>query len=159
YTRASPPSRVAIAFVVQPDALGTANAVLTLESWSGGDAFLVMNADNLYPVRALADLVDLDEPGLPAFDREDLVRPSNIPAARIQTFAYLDVGPDGYLAGIVEKPGARSEPTLYISMNCWRFDSRIFAACRDVPRSPRGEFELPEAVGLAVSRGVRFRAV
>ena len=44
-------------------------------------------------------------------------------------------------------------------MNCWRFDARIFDACRDVPRSARGEFELPEAVGLAVERGVRFRAV
>ena len=44
-------------------------------------------------------------------------------------------------------------------MNCWRFDRRIFDACRDVPRSARGEHELPEAVGLAVRRGVRFRAM
>jgi dTDP-glucose pyrophosphorylase len=44
-------------------------------------------------------------------------------------------------------------------MNCWRFDNRIFEACRDVPRSARGEFELPQAVMLAVERGVRFRAV
>jgi glucose-1-phosphate thymidylyltransferase len=43
-------------------------------------------------------------------------------------------------------------------MNCWRFDREIFAACREVPRSVRGEFELPEAVGLAVSRGVPFAA-
>ena len=42
-------------------------------------------------------------------------------------------------------------------MNCWRFDARIFEACRDVPLSQRGEYELPEAVGLAVSRGVIFR--
>ena len=44
-------------------------------------------------------------------------------------------------------------------MNCWRFDARIFAACRDVARSPRGEFELPEAVGLAVRRGMPFRVL
>lgn len=44
-------------------------------------------------------------------------------------------------------------------MNCWRFDARIFDACRDVPRSARGEYELPEAVGLAAARGVRFKAV
>ena len=44
-------------------------------------------------------------------------------------------------------------------MNCWRFDARIFDACRDVPRSARGEFELPEAVGLAARRGVRFKAL
>ena len=44
-------------------------------------------------------------------------------------------------------------------MNVWRFDARIFDACRDVPLSKRGEYELPEAVGLAVTRGVKFRAV
>lgn len=44
-------------------------------------------------------------------------------------------------------------------MNCWRFDARIFDACRDVPKSARGEYELPEAVALAMARGVRFTAV
>ena len=44
-------------------------------------------------------------------------------------------------------------------MNLWRFDSRIFDACRDVPRSVRGEFELPEAVALALTRGLRLRAI
>ena len=44
-------------------------------------------------------------------------------------------------------------------MNVWRFDARIFDACRDVPLSTRGEYELPEAVGLAVARGVTFQTV
>jgi UDP-N-acetylglucosamine diphosphorylase / glucose-1-phosphate thymidylyltransferase / UDP-N-acetylgalactosamine diphosphorylase / glucosamine-1-phosphate N-acetyltransferase / galactosamine-1-phosphate N-acetyltransferase len=42
-------------------------------------------------------------------------------------------------------------------MNVWKFDRRIFDACRDVPMSTRGEYELPEAVGLAVARGVKFQ--
>ena len=42
-------------------------------------------------------------------------------------------------------------------MNCWRFDQRIFKACREVPLSARGEYELPEAVGVAVAQGVRFK--
>jgi glucose-1-phosphate thymidylyltransferase len=44
-------------------------------------------------------------------------------------------------------------------MNCWRFDPRIFEACRAVTPSVRGELELPAAVGLAVGRGVRFKVV
>ena len=55
--------------------------------------------------------------------------------------------------------GVASGFTREVSMNLWRFDARIFAACRDVPRSARGEFELPEAVGLATRRGVRFKAI
>jgi dTDP-glucose pyrophosphorylase len=44
-------------------------------------------------------------------------------------------------------------------MNCRRFDYRIFEACRDVPRSSRGELELPAAVALALERGVPFKVV
>ena len=58
---------------------------------------------------------------------------------------------------IVEKPQEPSEGRRPISMNCWRFDRRMFQACRDVPLSARGEFELPEAVGLALRCGVRFK--
>jgi glucose-1-phosphate thymidylyltransferase len=126
-----------------------------------------MNSDNLYPVAALADLVALHEPGLPAFEVDDLIASSNIPAERVRSFATIEVDADGYLTGIVEKPGDLHLPpeggsrmeTPLISMNCWRLDARIFDACRDVARSARGEFELPEAVGLAVRRGVRFKAV
>jgi glucose-1-phosphate thymidylyltransferase len=171
---AHPPGRVRLDFVVQPEAHGTADAVLAAAAWSEGEPFLAMNADNLYPVRALSDLVALDEPGLPAFDAEDLVRTSNIPAERIRAFAVIEVDEAGYLTSIVEKPAdlppeggndttqpvasAFRRNTL-VSMNCWRLDARIFGACRDVPRSPRGEYELPEAVGLAIRRGVAFRAV
>jgi dTDP-glucose pyrophosphorylase len=173
----SRPARIDLSFVVQPEARGTADAVLAAASWTAGDPFLAMNADNLYPAAALARLAALDEPGLLAFERDDLVRTGNIPAERIQSFAVLDVDDEGYLVRIVEKPASMDAGTrvdrpteggshradrqdhVLVSMNCWRFDARIFDACRDVARSPRGEFELPEAVALATSRGVRFRAL
>jgi len=165
--RTHPPARVRLDFVVQPEPRGTADAVLAAESWTEGRPFLVMNGDNLYPVRALADLASLDEPGLPAFEADDLVRSSNIPEDRIRAFALIEVDADGYLTGIVEKPAPRAGPPAasasrrqsLVSMNCWRFDRRIFDACRGVPRSARGEYELPEAVGFAVRSGVRLRAI
>jgi glucose-1-phosphate thymidylyltransferase len=173
------PQRVALSFVVQPEARGTADAVLAAETWTDGDPFLAMNADNLYPAAALRALASLDEPGLPGFDPDDLVGTSNIPPERVLAFALVDVDDEGYLSGIVEKPGdlppegGRHEPTRekpvasafrrktnrLVSMNLWRFDTRIFDACRAVPRSARGEFELPEAVALAARRGVRFKTI
>jgi dTDP-glucose pyrophosphorylase len=163
YSVTSPPVRVHLDFLVQPDPLGTANALLAAESWAGEAPFLALNADNLYPAGVLCRLAALDEPGLPVFTRGQLVESSNIPQERVQTFALLDVNAEGYLTAVVEKPPAdvmdAEGPTALVSMNCWRFDRRIFSACRDVPRSTRGEFELPNAVGLAISRGVRFRAV
>jgi glucose-1-phosphate thymidylyltransferase len=158
-----PPGRVRLDFVVQPEAIGTANAMTTVERWTDREPFLAMNADNLYPVQSLRDLASLDEPGLPVFERDDLLRSSNIPPERVRSFAVIEVDERGYLTKIVEKPkspaDAQRHDSQLISMNCWRFDHRIFAPCYDVPRSVRGEFELPEAVGLAVTRGIPFRAV
>ncbi len=161
YTRDLRPERVSIEFVVQPDALGTAHAVGCAEAWAEGAHFLTLNADNLYPTRALIDLIALDGPGLPVFRRDALVRDSNIPAERVAAFALLDIGAGGVLQRIVEKPGAAAMrdagPNAAVSMNVWRFDTRIFDACRDVPKSARGEYELPQAVGLAIERGVKFQ--
>ena len=197
----SPPARIELSLVVQPEARGTADAVLAAAAWTRDEPFLAINADNLYPVAALARLAALDGPGLLAFERDDLVRTGNIPADRIRSFAVLEVDDEGYLTRIVEKPASidartaadlppaggsyragryehdsppaggsdrhpdpaasafRQKDHVLVSMNCWRFDARIFAACRDSPRSPRGEFELPDAVALATRRGVRFRAL
>jgi glucose-1-phosphate thymidylyltransferase len=163
YEDEAPPRRLSVSFVVQQEAIGTANAVLAAERWAGSRGFLALNADNLYPAAVLRALAALDEPGLPAFQRGDLVRSGNIRDDQVQSFAILDVDAAGYLVRIVEKPPQQmvdaAGETALLSMNCWRFDDRIFGACRDVARSPRGEFELPQAVMLAVERGVRFRAI
>lgn len=165
--------RIRLTFAIQERAIGTANAVLAAEEFCGGESFLALNADNYYPVEVLAEMRSLGGPGLPAFEREALVREGNIPAERLRAYALLNIDAAGYLKDIVEKPGEidaggtrgvlageRDGKKQFISMNCWRFDSSIFRACREVPRSTRGEFELPEAVQYGMKAlGLRFRAV
>lgn len=149
--------------IVQSEPLGTAHAVLAAEVWAGPHPFLVLNGDNLYPVDAIAALCELDGPGVAGFDRDDLVATGNIPPERIAAFALIDTDESGRLRRIVEKPSpadlASLGPSRLVSMNLWRLDPRIFAACRDVAASPRGEFELPSAVMLARDRGVAFAVV
>ena len=163
YEAVSPPERVRVDFVVQAEARGTADAVLAAEEWIEDDSFLVMNGDNLYPAAALSALRDLKEPGLPGFDPDELVRSGNVAADRVRAFALVEQDAGGYLARIVEKPSVADINRLgrgaRVSMNCWRFDARIFGACRAVTPSPRGELELPAAVMLAISQGVAFRVL
>jgi glucose-1-phosphate thymidylyltransferase len=163
YEVTSPPQRVRVDFVVQADPRGTADAVLAAERWMEDDPFLVMNGDNLYPVPTLSMLREMREPGLPGFDPEDLVRFGNVAPDRVRAFALVEQDAEGYLARIVEKPSVedmdRLGPGARVSMNCWRFDSRIFDACRHVTPSARGELELPAAVALAMTRGMRFRVL
>lgn len=157
------PDGVRVSCVVQAEPRGTADAVLSAQTWVGDAPFLVMNGDNVYPTPALKALVALNGPGLAGFGRGNLVATSNIPAERVAAFALVEADPTGALVNITEKPGqeavARVGEDAMVSMNLWRFDAAIFDACRDVPVSPRGEFELPAAVMLARARGVRFDVV
>jgi dTDP-glucose pyrophosphorylase len=161
YEGAGRPSRLAIEYAVQPIADGTARALQSAESYAGQGPFLVLNSDNLYPSPVLRALAELDGPGLPAYEIDSLVHDSGFPRDRVSGFAAIEIDGHGHLRRIVEKPGREFYDKVgsraLISMNVWRFDGRIFDACRDVPLSARGEYELPEAVGLAVSRGVVFQ--
>ena len=163
YTKTAPPRKLSVAFAVQEEPRGTADAVLSAEEFAAGEDFLVINSDNIYPVSALSALVRLSEPGAALFERDALVAQSNIPAERIASFAVCRVGPDGYLEEILEKPDPAALASLGsdapISMNCWRFSPAIFEACRRLQPSPRGELELPMAVREAIASGVRFKVV
>ena len=157
YYRGLETRRVTISFVTQPQPLGTADAVACAEEWTGGHPFLVLNADNLYPAGVLARLAQADGPSAPGFEAQSLA----LPSGRLGAFALIERDDRGCLSAIVEKPGEAAVlsagPAALISMNVWRFDARIFDACREVPVSARGERELPQAVGLAVSRGLCIR--
>lgn len=156
YEREVALQRIRVGFAVQAEALGTADAVLAAERFTEDDPFLVLNADNLYPVQALAALRRLPAPATVGFTPGGLVRDGALPPSRIAKYALLDVAPDGRLRRVIEKPGDDADmlgaDSTLVSMNCWLFDSAIFVACRAVPRSPRGELELPLAVQYAIDR-------
>jgi len=163
YTRLAPPQRVRIGFAIQAEARGTADALLAAEKETRDEEFLVINSDNYYPIAVLSSLRTLGEPGTVLFEPDGLVKNSNIPEERVRAFAYGKVGADGYLEAIVEKPdqhlAAQLRGHALVSMNCWRFSSQIFDACRRVPLSSRGEYELPSAVREAISIGMKFKVI
>lgn len=157
-------TRVKIVFAVQEEPLGSAHALLAAESFAGDDPVLVINADNYYPAAAIAGLCALEGNGLAGFRREVLVSRGNIPPERVAAYAIVTADADGLLTRIVEKPNAADVRSMagsaYVSMTCWRFAPSIFAACRAVPRSARGEYEVPDAVMWASrSLGEQFRIV
>src|SRR5687768_14014365 len=100
YAGAGRPARVRITYAVQEIANGTARAVQAAEAFAGRDPFLVLNADNLYPASVLRSLVELDGPGLPAYQRDSLVNDSGFPPDRVIGFAAIEVDSQGFLARI-----------------------------------------------------------
>ncbi len=149
-----------ISFVVQNEPLGTADAVLAAEGCIDSDElFLVVNSDNLYPVESLRKLRETNCPALLAFDREALVERSNIDVERIAKFATIEIDDRGFLRRVIEKPNDDGLAPL-VSMNAWLFSPAIFAACRAIRLSERGELEITSAVQYAIDElGEEFVAV
>jgi len=158
FLQATPPP-VPVQVAMQPVPNGTAGAVVAAAPFVPAAGCLVVNGDNLYPVDAIRALVALDGPGLGAFTCASLERESGFSPARVAAFARVEAA-GGWLTALEEKPAvARLDPESLISMNLWRFDAALVAACHDVAPSPRGELEIPDAVALALARGSRVRVV
>jgi dTDP-glucose pyrophosphorylase len=155
-------SRLRLHAAVQEEPLGTAHALLAAEPFAGGRDIALVNADNDYPVAALAALRSLPGHGLVGFSRAGLLR-GNITAERLQGYALVDVDTAGSLRNIIEKPSAAqihaTRDTALFSMTCWRFGPDIFDACRSIRPSTRGELELPDAVRSSMATGARYEVV
>jgi dTDP-glucose pyrophosphorylase len=154
--------RLSFTFATQQEPRGTADAVLAAEAFAGGEPFLVLNSDN-YPVEALAAVRAAGGAATALFDWQKMLTGSNLSAERLRMFAVGTVDQGGYLERIVEKPDGPTwdglRRPILISMNCWRFEPWIFASCRSIQPSARGELELPDAVQHAMSQGHRFRVI
>jgi glucose-1-phosphate thymidylyltransferase len=163
YEREIIPTRIKIDFAIQEQALGTANAVLAAEGFAGDETFVVLNSDNFYPPESLSALHNLSEPAIVGFDRDVLVRDGNVPPDRTTRFGALDIDDAGYLRRIRVSPTdemLRAGGPIYSSMNCFLFNREIFRACREVPVSARGEYELPQAIHYAIDNGtMRFKVI
>lgn len=164
YTRVCPPQRVKISFAVQSQPRGTADAVRVAEKFTDGELFLMINSDNYYPVSACRAARKMRGPGIIAFERDAMLNRGNIQPERISGFAAVKVAPGDLLEDVLEKPSPETlrtlGPRVWLSMNCWLFDRRIFTACERIGPSPRGELEIPDAVRLAIHElGVRFEVV
>ena len=117
-----------------------------------------------YPIHTLRALRELGAAGVAVFERDALVRLSNIDAERVAKMSMVEVNTDGFLERIIEKPTAEQmamhEGELLVGMNSWSLPPEIYDACRSIVPSPRGELELQDAVQLARDRlGVAFRVL
>lgn len=154
YTRQSPPERMSIDFAIQQQPLGTANALAAAEAFADNDDFLMINSDNHYPLEAVKALREIEGPGLAGFERQALIKKSNIPADRVQKFAAIQISADDRLNRVIEKPDdaqlAGLGEDIYLSMNCWRFTPQVFKACKNIKPSPRNEYEITDAVQYCI---------
>jgi glucose-1-phosphate thymidylyltransferase len=164
YFEESPPRRLTLELAVQPEARGTADAVMAAQQFAQSDPFLVINSDDYYPLEALRALRTRESCATALFALEAMIAQGNIPEDRVRQFGIGKIDDRGNLVQIVEKPDpvtlAAMGDQIWVSMNCWRFGPSIFEACSRIVPSPRGELEITDAVQYAIDRlGESFRAI
>jgi glucose-1-phosphate adenylyltransferase len=140
--------------------LGTADAVLcgaqSRPDWEGAQ-FTVCNSDNLYSIEALTTLRTSPHPhALIAYDTRGL----GFKKDQEYNNAILEKDQNGFLSGIVEKPGqALFEQTraergyVEVSMNIFRFSyDRIVPFLEATPvHAMRKEKEIPTTISLLLA--------
>lgn len=154
--------RIRVGYAIQDEPRGTADAVLAAESYVAGRRFLTVNGDNFYAASTVQALAGVPGNALAGYVREALVARGNIPADRIAAFALIEADA-GVLVDLVEKPPASvvaaAGPRALVSMNCFAFTPAIFAACKAIGPSARGEYEITDAVRHLVASGEAVRVV
>ena len=116
-----------------PEPLGTGHALMCCAQHLRSRDFLVQNGDDLFGARDLAKLA--------AVPLGILTIPRNDP----EKYGVAVMDNDGRLSRLHEKPEPGTYPLpVQANIGAYKMDTRIFDY--DLPRSPRGEYEITDYV-------------
>jgi glucose-1-phosphate thymidylyltransferase len=140
---------VKLTYVLQDEPAGLAHAVLTAEPFLGNDPFVMYLGDNLLQ-GGISDLVQTFIEHAP--DALILLTPVPDP----QNYGVAELGPDGSVARLVEKP---PEPASDLALvGVYMFTPLIHQAARAIRPSGRGELEITDAIQWIVDNGKRVES-
>jgi NDP-sugar pyrophosphorylase family protein len=136
---------VNITFVVQKERLGMANA-LQCAAPSIHQDFVLSACDNLAPEKHVAELIERQQADEAIHATLSL---TNIDPANVGKTGIVELV-NGRITHIVEKPRPEEAPTNIASLPLYVFTPRILDYLPQVPLSPRGEYELQDAIQVLI---------
>ncbi len=128
---------------------GTGRVVDLARDFAGEDPFVLSYGDILVPPAAYGPLVDFSgvEGKLSVKIDEDVRKGGAV---------FIE---DGRVVGLVEKPPEGEPTSPYYNAGIYSFSPRIFEYTARLELSPRGEYELTDAIAAQVRDGLRIEAV
>ncbi|MBB6174262.1 glucose-1-phosphate thymidylyltransferase [Nocardiopsis mwathae] len=138
-----------LTYLHQKKPLGLAHCLLQAREFLGDDDFVVYLGDNML-LDGISDLASDFSADRPA--AHVVLHKVSDPT----TFGVAELGPDGEVSRLVEKPSyPRSNLAL---IGVYFFTPAIHEAVRAIGPSPRGELEITDAVQWLLDRGIRVTA-
>lgn len=143
-----------VRFVYQPERLGMANALLCAAPLITGD-FILSACDNLISAKHVGRMMEIWQ--TPPHSNAVLTLMPAEPG-RLGSVGIVEMdGP--WVTRIVEKPPLEEAPSNISSLPLYCFSPRILDYLPEVRLSPRGEYELQDAIQMLIERDGRVRGV
>jgi NDP-sugar pyrophosphorylase family protein len=128
---------------------GTGRVVELAKDFAGNDPFILSYGDILVPASSYAPLVDCSgvDGKLTVKVAEDVRKGGAV---------FIE---NGFVTDLIEKPGEGQPTSPYYNAGIYAFSPRIFDYTAKLELSPRGEYELTDAIASQVRDGLKIQAV
>lgn len=148
------PLKAKMHFVVQPSygKYGTAVPVALAADYidDGESAVVLMGDDFMYNMDGSSEVARLIA-ATPAGECSLLAK--DVPGDDISRYGAIMIDEAGNFTEIVEKPKPEEAPSHYANIGKYILTKKVIQACHDVEISPRGEYELTDAVTNHAQQG------
>ena len=144
YFAAHPPAQAKLSYVTQVKQDGTGSAALLARDFVGDDAFLMTYGDNLVEAAVYSEILARAEGAEMVLSVKWVEDPYQGGAV------YTD---GDRVTKIIEKPPQGTSSTHWNNAGIYVFRTSVFDALDRIELSPRGEYELTDAVHAIVSSG------
>ncbi|MBI1880062.1 MAG: NTP transferase domain-containing protein [Chloroflexi bacterium] len=145
--------QVKLQFVSQPERLGMAHA-LSLAAPYIHDAFIMSACDNLTPTEHVAELLNTHQ-------RESASATLSLMEIDVALASRTGIieWQNGQIRRIVEKPTPSEAPSNIASLPLYVFSPKLLDYLPQVKPSPRGEYELQDAIQMLIDHDGRVTGV
>jgi bifunctional UDP-N-acetylglucosamine pyrophosphorylase/glucosamine-1-phosphate N-acetyltransferase len=135
-----------INYAEQKEVLGTGNAAAVAEPYVDGD-FVLIYGDLLFGLDTVKETLKVFEHGKTA------AVIGVVPVDHPASYGLMDLDAKKRVRRIVEKPTTGSAPSNLANAGVYVFSPEVFNKIRQTKTSPRGEYELTDAVTLLAVEG------
>lgn len=142
---------VNIEYVVQPNFLGTANALNLTKDYFKGDDFLGIYGDLFIRPKTITKVLEeYHRTGEFVVGITSVKKPENYGLVKTK---------DHYITRIDEKPKVNTKSDHQINAGIYVFKNEIFDAIKSTKKSSRGEFEITDSINQLIKNGEKIRTV
>ncbi|MEM2937006.1 MAG: sugar phosphate nucleotidyltransferase [Candidatus Bathyarchaeia archaeon] len=141
-----------IEYAYQKSVVGTGNAVSVAEPYVNND-FLLIYGDLLFTTEALKKVLDFHERKKPSATL------AVVSVEKPEDYGIVEIEAEGLVKRIIEKPRREEAPTNLANAGIYVFSTEIFEKAKETSASPRGEWEITDAIALLLKEKKKVFAV